>query len=186
MALAIQDYVSTYLGEKFIEPQTSDVSAIYKESNSCSPLIFVLSPGADPAASLYKFAEEMRFSKKLSSISLGQNQGSRAETLIKEACERGMWVLLQNCHLSPSWMPALDKIVDAFSPDKVHREFRLWLTSMPTPKFPVSILQNGVKMTVEPPNGIKANLMRNYATYNEEFLNSCSKPFDFKGSIFEI
>ena len=30
--------------------------------------------GTDPAADLYKFAEEMKFHKKLSSISLGQGQ----------------------------------------------------------------------------------------------------------------
>lgn len=32
--------------------------------------------GTDPAADLYKFAEEMKFHKKLSSISLGQGQVS--------------------------------------------------------------------------------------------------------------
>jgi hypothetical protein len=37
----------------------------------------VLSTGTDPAADLYKFAEEMRFGKKLSAISLGQGQVSR-------------------------------------------------------------------------------------------------------------
>ena len=30
--------------------------------------------GTDPAADLYKFAEEMKFHKKLSAISLGQGQ----------------------------------------------------------------------------------------------------------------
>ena len=31
-------------------------------------------PGTDPAADLYKFAEEMKFLKKLTAISLGQGQ----------------------------------------------------------------------------------------------------------------
>lgn len=51
---------------------------MFKDSSPTTPLIFVLSVGTDPAADLYKFAEEMRFSKKLSAISLGQGQVSGA------------------------------------------------------------------------------------------------------------
>ncbi|XJO76015.1 hypothetical protein BDV3_006595 [Batrachochytrium dendrobatidis] len=182
----IQDFVAAQLGERFIEPQTSDLSALFKESTPLTPLIFVLSPGADPANSLYKFAEEMRMSKKLTSVSLGQGQGPRAEALMKEGMERGLWILLQNCHLSPSWMPSLDRVIDSITMDKVHRDFRLWLTSMPTPKFPVTILQNGVKTTLEPPNGIKANLMRNYSTFNDEMLNQCQKPVEWKKLLFSL
>ena len=70
----MQDYVATNLGQRFIEPQTADLGVAYKESSPTTPLVFVLSVGTDPAADLYKFAEEMRFSKKLTSISLGQGQ----------------------------------------------------------------------------------------------------------------
>ena len=58
---------------------------------------------------------------------------------------------------------------------QVHRDFRLWLTSMPSDQFPVFILQNGSKMTVEPPRGIKANLLKSYAGFNDDFLNSCGE-----------
>ena len=31
-----------------------------------------------------------------------------------------MWVCLQNCHLSQSWMPALDQIIDTIDIEKVN------------------------------------------------------------------
>ena len=58
---------------------------------------------------------------------------------------------------------------------QVHRDFRLWLTSMPSNKFPVFILQNSTKMTIEPPRGCKANLLRSYLQINDDFLNGCGE-----------
>uniref|UniRef100_A0A8C0ZKQ1 Dynein axonemal heavy chain 1 n=1 Tax=Cyanistes caeruleus TaxID=156563 RepID=A0A8C0ZKQ1_CYACU len=183
---AMQDFVVMNLDQRFIEPQTTDLSVVFKESTATTPLVFVLSPGTDPAADLYKFAEEMKFTQKLSAISLGQGQGPRAEAMLHNAMEQGNWVFFQNCHLAPSWMPSLERLIEGIDPGKVHPDFRLWLTSLPSNHFPVSILQNGSKMTIEPPRGVKANLLKSYISFSDDFLNSCSKVTEFKSLLLSL
>ena len=94
--------------------------------------------------------------------------------------DRGLWICLQNCHLSVSWMPTLERIVEEMEPEKVHKDFRLWLTSMPSPSFPAQVLQNGIKITLEPPKGLKGNLARSFAKINDTFIDECKKPEEFR------
>uniref|UniRef100_A0A8C3K7K0 Dynein axonemal heavy chain 1 n=1 Tax=Calidris pygmaea TaxID=425635 RepID=A0A8C3K7K0_9CHAR len=189
---AMQDFVALKLDRRFIEPQTTDLSVVFRDSTATTPLVFVLSPGTDPAVDLYKFAEEMKFSEKLSAISLGQGQGPCAEAMMRSAMEQGNWVFFQNCHLAPSWMPSLERLVEGIDPNKVScftehlPDFRLWLTSLPSNHFPVSILQNGSKMTIEPPRGVKANLLKSYVNFSDDFLNSCAKVTEFKSLLLSL
>lgn len=71
--------------------------------------------------------------------------------MIQTGAKEGQWIFLANCHLSLSWMPRLDKLVENLQTGKVNSKFRLWLSSSPNPDFPISILQAGIKMTTEPP-----------------------------------
>ena len=73
-------------------------------------------------------------------------------------------------------MPSLDLLCERLRiDDSVHPEFRLILTSMPADYFPPSILQNGLKMTTEPPRGLKANLRRSFLQVADDEMLKSSK-----------
>ena len=105
--------------------------------------------------------------------------------IISQAVKSGDWVCLQNCHLAKSWMLSLEQIVEGLQSDQdTHPEFRLWLTSMPAKHFPVPVLQNGIKITMEPPKGVRANVLRSFADLPDNYLESCEKPAEFKKLVF--
>ncbi|KAF3425858.1 hypothetical protein E2986_01736 [Frieseomelitta varia] len=162
VTIMIQRFVETGIGLKFVLPPPFDISKSFGESSSLIPLIFILSPGSDPMGALTTFAGNMNFLERFHSISLGQGQGPIAQNLIEQAQNNGEWVCLQNCHLAASWMPVLEHFCELFDPSNTHANFRLWLTSYPAVHFPITILQNGVKMTNEPPTGLQNNIMRSY------------------------
>ena len=57
---------------------------------------------------------------------------------------------------------------------------------MPAEYFPVTVLQNGVKLTTEPPRGLKANLKRTYQEFSEQYFNDCKKPEAWKKLLFGL
>lgn len=50
---------------------------------------------------------------------------------------------------------------------------------MPTTKFPVPVLQSGIKLTNEPPKGLKANLGRTFNEVDEKEYESCTKRTEY-------
>ena len=52
--------------------------------------------------------------------------------------------------------------------ETVNPGFRLWLSSMPSPAFPPSVLHAGLKLAVQPPCGVRATLARTYAVMTDE------------------
>ncbi|KAF5292010.1 hypothetical protein FQA39_LY14127 [Lamprigera yunnana] len=179
-------YIINQMGPKFVEPPVLDIKAVLEESVPRAPLIFVLSPGVDPVTSLIQLAETANMSSYFQSLSLGQGQAPIATRMIQDGTKEGNWVFLANCHLSLTWMPKLEKIIETLQTSKVHPSFRLWLSSSPHPDFPLSILQVGIKMTTEPPKGLKANLKRLYQLVTEEQFETCKAKEKYKRLLFAL
>uniref|UniRef100_A0A8C8RP36 Dynein axonemal heavy chain 6 n=1 Tax=Pelusios castaneus TaxID=367368 RepID=A0A8C8RP36_9SAUR len=137
---ALTEFVIENLGKQFIENPPVDLGTLYQDMSSSTPLVFILSTGSDPMGAFQRFAKERGYSERVRSISLGQGQGPIAEKMIKDAMRTGNWVFLQNCHLAVSWMLAMEELIKSFT------DFRLYLSSMPCETFPVTVLQNSVKV----------------------------------------
>lgn len=61
------------------------------------------------------------------------------------------------------------------NPSEVNKNFRLFLSSMPSKKFPIFVLQNSLKVISEPPKGLRANIKRSFADINADFFEDNGK-----------
>uniref|UniRef100_A0A8D2LYU2 Uncharacterized protein n=1 Tax=Varanus komodoensis TaxID=61221 RepID=A0A8D2LYU2_VARKO len=177
VAFCVTAFIVSNLGSQFVEPPVLNMKSVVDDSTTKTPLIFVLSPGVDPSSSLLQLAEQSGMAQRFHALSLGQGQAPIATR---------NWVFLANCHLSLSWMPQLDKVVEQLQVEEPHPSFRLWLSSSPHPDFPISILQAGIKMTTEPPTGLKANMKRLYQLITEPQFSRCTKPAKYKKLLFAL
>ena len=96
---------------------------------------------------------------------MGQGQDVVAERYLEMAHREGHWVILNNIHLMPRWLLRLEKMLDDFALEGSHEKFRLFLTSDPSNGIPIGLLARCIKLTNEPPGGLKAKLKSALCTF---------------------
>nr|XP_054607993.1 dynein axonemal heavy chain 8 isoform X2 [Nothobranchius furzeri] len=165
-------YVEDSLGPRFSEPVLLDLRSTWQESDPSTPLICFLSMGSDPSVQIEALAKTLQLECR--AISMGQGQEVHARKLVKTSMTEGGWVLLQNCHLGLAFMDELFETITAA--ESKHYTFRVWITTEPHDRFSIALLQASIKFTNDPPQGIRAGLMRTFAGISQSKLASVNLP----------
>ena len=95
-------FVEEKLGKQFVENRAVPFNKSYEETNTSTPVFFILSPGVDPIKDVEALGKKLGFTanqKTFHNISLGQGQQTVAEEAMDVAAKDGHWVVLQNIHL---------------------------------------------------------------------------------------
>uniref|UniRef100_A0A8C3EQ44 Dynein axonemal heavy chain 17 n=1 Tax=Corvus moneduloides TaxID=1196302 RepID=A0A8C3EQ44_CORMO len=193
MTYAIRKFVEEKMGSKYVKGRSIDLSEVYKESSPSTPLFFILSPGVDPLKDVEALGTRLNFTidnGKIHNVSLGQGQEVVAEHAMEVAAAEGHWVILQNIHLVARWLGTLEKLVEQHSLAS-HPEYRLFMSAEPAPTpeshiIPQGLLDNSIKITSEPPTGMRANLHGALDLFSQETLEQCSKETEFRCILFAL
>ena len=177
VGIALNEFIKVCLphGEEFLYARTFSESLLqsYFDSKPEVPIFFILSPGSNPIKDLEilggdilpkkikkKFTKEHGFKY----IAMGQNAEKGAEEELRNCNSNGEWLFLQNIHLMPKWLKTLEEKMKEIAKEKGHEDFRLYLSAEPSPNIPVGILEKCIKLTNEPPSGLKENMKIAFTT----------------------
>ena len=140
------------------------------DSTPTVPIYFILSPGANVMGDLDNLASKYGFipGDTYHNVSMGQGQDVIAMRNLEMAHRQGHWVVLNNVHLMPRWLIDLEKKLDEFALEGSNKKFRLFLSSDAANSIPIGLLNRCIKITNEPPAGLKANIKRAFASLNKE------------------
>jgi dynein heavy chain len=154
-------FINVQLSDRFTQPVTDFIEDIFSESSNRVPVLYLLSAGSDPTAMIGELAKKKK-KFPTDNVSMGEGQEVVAFEKMKLGFVAASWVILQNCHLGIGFMERMEDILGN-TPDIIE-DFRLWITCEITPRFPIGLLQMAIKVTLEPPQGLKAGLSRTYQT----------------------
>jgi len=143
------------------------------DSTPSTPIYFILSPGANVMGDLDTLASKYGYipGETYHNVSMGQGQDVIAMRNLEMAHRQGHWVVLNNVHLMPRWLIELEKKLDEFAIEGSNKKFRLFLSSDAANNIPIGLLNRCIKITNEPPAGLKANIKRAFASLSKDVFD---------------
>jgi len=105
----------------YVEPVTDTIESVYDAMTPDAPVMFLFSRGADPPRALNSLQK------------------------VEAAGTSSHFSWLQNCELGLGLMNEMESIVNKLK-DSMDPNFRLFMTALPHPEFPLGLLQMCTKL----------------------------------------
>ncbi|XP_077065347.1 dynein axonemal heavy chain 11 [Siphateles boraxobius] len=193
MTYALRSFIEDSLGSKYMDVGRMEFEKCFEECSPSTPVFFILSPGVNPVKDVETLGLKLGFTTdqgNLHNVSLGQGQEIVAERALEAAAKRGHWVILQNVHLLPWWLGRLEELLENTG-SNAHSNYRVFMSGEPVPSphehlIPRTILENGLKLTTEPPTGMNSSLHAALDNFTQDTLEMCSCEQEFKGLVFSL
>ncbi|XP_014611048.1 PREDICTED: cytoplasmic dynein 2 heavy chain 1 [Polistes canadensis] len=160
---ALSKFAISQLGVRDLAPPTWTLQKI-AENDGSSPILLLLSPGADPGPELKSLVGNLVASSTgFTEVSLGQGQVTQAELALETACKNGSWVLLSNLQLALTWLPRLESLLRSpMCTANKNSTTRIWLTTEECEGFYPGLAGLCLKLAYEPPEGVQRNFKRSF------------------------
>lgn len=165
-------FVENVLGEHFLSSRSADLHVVASTTAWNCPIICVISPGVDPTSKINEISRKLK--TLCHNVSMGQGQEPIARECIKIAKQRGEWVCIQNAHLAESYLKELEE--ELYSLKHADPNFRLWITAEPSTSFPIGLLHMGLRITCEPPSGLRDGLTSLLSGLDADILDEVKMP----------
>ena len=146
-------------GEKIAIPASKKIRLALHCSSPVEPVLLLVSRNVSASINCREEVVNLanNSSIALDSVSFGGElaPAAYAKRQIIEAIDRGHWVLLNDIHLAPTWMPRLCEVVHGINVERVHEQFRLWMISAPVDDrsadraFPPLLIEASVVLHIE-------------------------------------
>ncbi|KDO30766.1 hypothetical protein SPRG_04667 [Saprolegnia parasitica CBS 223.65] len=149
--------------------QVEFADQVAHETEATRGILLCSKTGFDASGRVDELAATLQ--KRFASVAMGSAEGyDAAEKALNTAIKQGTWLLLRNVHLCPSWLLTVEKKLYSVR-DSCHKDFRLFLTSEIHPQLPLNLLRLCDIFVFEPPNGVKASMLRTFLDVPSERVN---------------
>lgn len=152
-------------GQSLIYSEDDLKDIVVNQVDSSVPIAMCVASGSDPNFKISLLLEKSGV--KCETIAMGSPEGElNADKAIQNAVQKGTWVVLQNVHLSPSWLENMAKL---FKNVKAHPEFRFIMTmQLGSRSVPTTLLRISRLVMVESSPGIKSTMQSTFTAYPEQ------------------
>ena len=155
----------------------------YDESTPDTPILMLITHSVEVLDAVKEFQQKMTNlsgGKKvdLKPFSIGKGIEKKVADALETAAKNGDWVLVENIHLAPEWLPALEALVTETTKDpKINSGFRIFFSTIQMDQCSPHLLRKSIKISLQQPSSIKKKIEKNF-----EYVDT--KLGGFRKSVF--